>query len=176
MPIVNPSHQLDARSARHPLALPARPQRPPPPRYFFLPHNQFQKPPINLHLSITTRDDRRPNPRLLQLLSQLLTYPLTPNLTSLKINIIYYTQNYTRQILHPLKAILCYAPNLQKLFLDIWYHRGASGPGTLDEKYFGFGFTSAEKLATKRLKHLTIHAYPFGRPAVAGELNWNTEG
>ncbi|KAK4641331.1 hypothetical protein QC761_502890 [Podospora bellae-mahoneyi] len=135
-----------------------------------------KSPPINLHLTITTRDDRRPNPRLLQLLSQLLTYPLTPNLTSLKINITYYIPNYTRQVLHPLKAILCYAPNLQKLSLDIWYHRSASGPGTLDEKYFGFGFTSAEKLATKRLKHLTIHAYPFGRPAVAGESNWNTEG
>lgn len=76
-----------------------------------------KSPPINLHLSITTRDDRRPNPRLLQLLSQLLTYPLTPNLTSIKINITYYTQNYTRQILHPLKAILCYAP-ICKSFLS----------------------------------------------------------
>ncbi|KAK4179007.1 hypothetical protein QBC36DRAFT_344173 [Triangularia setosa] len=156
----------------------------PPSLSSLLMNSSNNSPTINLHLYIGTRDDRRPNPRLLQLLFQLSIYPLTLNLNSLDIDISYYSQGYAQQILNPLKNILCSAPNLQKLSLDIWYSRRGCVARSLDANYFGFGFTSGENLATKKLKHLTIHGYPFGRSAITTALpgdfrhptNWNTNG
>ncbi|KAK0705813.1 hypothetical protein B0T21DRAFT_377627 [Apiosordaria backusii] len=149
-------------------------------------------PTINLHISISTRDDRTPNPRALRLLSQLSVYPLTLNLSSLDIDITYHTSGCARQIVQPLKTILCSASNLQKLSIDLWYNRNSCVGKSLDARYYGFGFTNGEKLATKKLKHLTIYGYPFGRPAPPaphGEIimtggvhdfahpeRWNTRG